>query len=159
VRQKNVCLVQSRPANQLYCADLQIEIPGQYGLYVRHIGVLLHGSAQLHHAAELIATAIVGVSEFELCVVLCRHASRLRLRPENDCEPRHKNRPCTVFSRAGGQNSDPYHNALLRQLWPRPVRCMPRSQNAVNRRKIRGLRGKTIVNIEIHSTVLALWYM
>jgi len=36
LRQKRAfgLLMQSRPAHQLYCADLKVEIPGQYGLYV-----------------------------------------------------------------------------------------------------------------------------
>jgi len=69
---------------------VQVEIPGQCGLYVSRICVLVHRLAQLDHTTEFITSTILGVSKNELCVVLCRHGIRLRLTQFGDCEVQHK---------------------------------------------------------------------
>jgi hypothetical protein len=69
---------------------LQVEILCQYRLDIGHIGVVIHRSAQFDDATELVTTLVVGVCESKLCVVLCRHGSRLRLRAGVVCEPKHK---------------------------------------------------------------------
>ena len=69
---------------------MQVEIPGQCGLYVSRIRVLVHRLAQLDHTTEFITTTILRVGKNKLCVVLCRHELRLRLRQIGDCEVQHK---------------------------------------------------------------------
>jgi len=88
MRQKNS--VQSGPADQLHSGLSQIEIAGQYGLYVARISVHIHRLTQFNHTAELITTAILRVGQYELCVVLRRHGLRLRLGLRLDCETKHK---------------------------------------------------------------------
>jgi len=69
---------------------VQVEIPGQCGLYVSRIRVLVHRLAQLDYTTEFITATILRVSKNELCVVLCRHGIRLRLTRIGDCEVQHK---------------------------------------------------------------------
>ena len=69
---------------------MQVEIPGQCGLYVACIGVLVHRLAQLDYTTEFITTTVLRVGKNELCVVLCRHGIRLRSSLRSDCEVQHK---------------------------------------------------------------------
>jgi len=69
---------------------VQVEIPGQCGLYVPRIRLLVHRLAQLNYTTEFITATILRVSKNELCVVLCGHGIRLRLTQIGDCEVQHK---------------------------------------------------------------------
>ena len=79
--------VQSGPADELYSATPQVEILGQYGLYVLGLSALIHCFAELNYATKLVAVAILRVGQDELCVVLSRHGFRLRPAGLGDCEP------------------------------------------------------------------------
>jgi hypothetical protein len=82
--------MQSRPADQLYDFFLQVKIAGQNGFDVSRIRALLHRAIELNNAAELIATAIICVGQYELRVVLSGHVTNLRPGVIRDCEPEHK---------------------------------------------------------------------
>jgi len=130
--------VQSGPAHQLYCSFLQVEIAGQHGLYVTRVTAHIHGLTQLDHTAEFVATAILRVGQYELCVVLRGHGLRLRLAPTPICETQHK----------------------MPDSRSRPRLCCDAafrsSRKALSRRKIRAFRrrgaqilGRSICNIEL----------
>ena len=70
--------VQSGPADELHSATSQVKILGQYGLYVLGLSGMIHCFAELNYAAKLVAVAILRVGQYELRVVLSRHAFRLR---------------------------------------------------------------------------------
>jgi hypothetical protein len=82
--------VQSGPADQFHRRLLQVKIAGQYGLDITRIRGLLHRAVQLNNAAEFVATAIIGVRQNELGVVLRGHGPNLRRTRPLDCEPEHK---------------------------------------------------------------------
>ena len=69
---------------------MQVEIPGQCGLNVSRVRMLVHRLAQLDYTTEFITATILRVSKNELCVVLCRHGIRLRPSVGSDCEVQHK---------------------------------------------------------------------
>ena len=66
---------------------MQVEILGQYGLYVLGLSGVIHRLAELNYAAELVSAAILRVGKDELRVVLSGHGLRLRLVPTCNCEP------------------------------------------------------------------------
>ena len=76
---------------------MQIEIPGQCGLDVACLGVVVHRLTQLDHTTEFITAAILRVGQNELCVVLRGHGIRLRASLADDCEVKHK-----IPNRGGG---------------------------------------------------------
>ena len=81
--------MQSRPADQLHNVFLQVKIAGQNGFDVTRIRALLHWAVQLNNTAELVATAIICVGQYELRVVLSGHVTNLRPGALGDCEPEH----------------------------------------------------------------------
>lgn len=81
--------VQSRPADQFHSILLQVKIAGQNGFDVGRVGALLHREVQLNYPAELVATAIFSVGQYELRVILRGHVTNLRPRSVHDCEIQH----------------------------------------------------------------------
>ena len=81
--------MQSRPADQLHGVLLQVKIAGQNSFDITRIGTLFHRTVQLNNATKLVNTAILGVGQYELCVVLRGHVINLRLVVVSDCEPEH----------------------------------------------------------------------
>ncbi len=79
--------MQSGPADELHSAPLQVEILGQYGLYVLGLSGMIHRLAELNDAAKLVAVAILRVGQDKLRVILSGHGFRLRAERQNDCEP------------------------------------------------------------------------
>jgi hypothetical protein len=65
--------VQSRPAQELDGAPLQVKILGQYGLNIPGLGRLIHGLAELNYATEFVIAAILRVGQYELSVVFGGH--------------------------------------------------------------------------------------
>ena len=55
---------------------LQVEIPGQHGLDIGVIPILVDGTIQLDDAAELVATAVACIVQPELGVLLRVHAGK-----------------------------------------------------------------------------------
>ena len=74
--------MQSRPADKLHCATLQVEIPCEYCLDVLAVRLLVHRLAEFDNAAELVSAVVLGIGQDELCVVLRRHVRQPTESPE-----------------------------------------------------------------------------
>ena len=65
--------MQSRPANQLNGALLEIEIFCQNRFDIGDVGVVVHWTTELHDATEFVTATVFRIGQSKLCVVLGRH--------------------------------------------------------------------------------------
>ena len=139
--------MQSRPADELYRAALQVEVFCQHGFDFGWVRILSHRLVQLDYTAEFVTTSVSGVCQSKLRVVLGRHGSRLRQNATHECEPdlRYNTRYGNRTRRR--QKSEPLHISC--NLSP----CLNSSRIPRLQRKIKAMR-LWLVILEMRYTVL-----